>query len=99
MSSGVTLANWRTAPFNIEAFHNIEKILPTQVVQKGDKKSSLEHQLVAFEGFQTQGDHDLASFEAASETDGIIVLYQGKIVYENYRRDNDASSKHILMSL
>lgn len=95
------ITNWRTAPHNIWAFHNIDKLLSNQVVKKGEKEASLHNHPHMFDGFKMElgGGLDLPSFEIASDTDGLVLLHRGKVVYENYRRDNKAASKHILMSM
>ena len=41
---------------------------------------------------------DLATFLTSTETDGIVVLHNGKIVFEHYDRTNTAESVHIMMS-
>ena len=42
---------------------------------------------------------DLAGWIAEGSTDGLIVMKEGKVVYEGYFRGNEASSKHIMMSM
>ena len=95
------ITNWRTSPNNRWAFRNVDKLLSTQVVKKGEDETPLRSQHLDFNGFKAQlgGGLDLHAFLTASDTDGLVVLHGGKTVYESYSRDNDASSKHILMSM
>ncbi|USW54195.1 Putative beta-lactamase/transpeptidase [Septoria linicola] len=53
----------------------------------------------AFELHYDGGKLDLSAYLARSNTDGLMVLQDGKVVYERYSNGNTAESKHIIMSL
>lgn len=98
------LSNWRESPHNTWAFHNIDKVLSTQHVRKAEGDAPpLSSDVQTFKDFKVQlgesPEFDLASFQKATETDGMIVLHNGKIAHEFYDHENDATSKHILMSM
>ena len=85
------------------SFRNVNKIVNTAPISKGSKASTLPSKLKEFEGFKIQrqdkADLDLSTFLSDTETDGLIVLKDGHIVYEYYGRDNDKDSVHIMMSM
>ncbi|KAK5681005.1 hypothetical protein LTS10_006765 [Elasticomyces elasticus] len=97
-----TLGNWRTPPHNIWAFQNIEKLIPTHAISKPDKSSPLKSNSKSFDGFSIQLNEsklDLQSFLSYTNTDGFVILHKGEVAYEYYANDNNASSKHIMMSM
>ncbi|KAK5722917.1 hypothetical protein LTR17_014130 [Elasticomyces elasticus] len=97
-----TLENWRTPPHNIWAFHNIEKLIPVHTISKPDKSSPLKSSPKSFDGFSIQSNEsklDLPSFLSYTNTDGFVILHKGEMAYEYYANDNNASSKHIMMSM
>jgi len=101
--AAVNLTNWRESPHNIWAFQNVDKVLSTQVIEKGSKHHILETQSRSFDDFKLQlGESpalDLAGYQKFVATDGMVILHKGKIVHEFYGNGNDATSKHIMMSM
>ena len=100
----VTLANWRTAPFNQWAFHHVREILPTadiphdplNVRELSVKPAALERlRITGAEGEALTLDQALE----ATGTDGLVVLHKGSIVLERYFNAMTARSPHILMSV
>ncbi|KAK4899163.1 hypothetical protein LTR27_003393 [Elasticomyces elasticus] len=97
-----TLDNWRAPPHNIWAFHNIEKLIPVHTISKPDKSSPLKSTPKSFDGFSIQSNEsklDLQSFLSYTNTDGFVIFHKGEVAYEYYANDNNASSKHIMMSM
>lgn len=90
----VTLANWRTSPFNHWAFHHVREIVPSARVANDPAQIwSLEY-----------GDADLsgAGLDQAvggMSNDALVILHKGKIVHESYRNGMTAAEPHILMSV
>lgn len=85
--------NWKTWPFNRWAFHNVNDIIPTKVVEKdagyinilkNTPNASIENMLKP---------HLLKM-----ETDAIVILHKGEIAYEYYANENNRQTPHILMS-
>ena len=107
MTAQADLSNWRTPPYNIWAFKNVSKILPTAAISNGDgKANSLEsaNEQATFAGLKIQkpGTDETLEWPALLEytnTDGIVVLHKGKVVFEHYGNGNDASTKHIIFSM
>jgi CubicO group peptidase (beta-lactamase class C family) len=97
------LSNWREPEYSPWAFQNIEKIIATQPIKKGTNTKSFNHKPHEFADFKLQvGDKpaiDLPTFLSATETDGMVVLKDGNVVFEHYDRGNTAESKHIMMSM
>ena len=100
----VTLANWRTAPFNQWAFHHVRELLPTadipldaaNVRELPDKTASLEGVRIPGAGAKTL---TLDQALKATSTDGLVVLHRGSIVLERYFNGMSERSPHIFMSV
>ncbi|MSU64740.1 MAG: class C beta-lactamase-related serine hydrolase [Opitutus sp.] len=86
----VTLANWRTAPFNRWGFQHVRELLPSADIPNDRHHSwELPRALV---------DLPLGDLEA-TDTDGLVILHHGRIVFEYYAHGMTAASPHILMSV
>lgn len=99
----VTLANWRTAPFNRWAFHHVREIVPTADVPN-DPARALEFETapVDLEPVRiesTRGPLPLLQFLDETSTDGFAVVADGRIAFERYAGGMTAESPHILMSV
>jgi CubicO group peptidase (beta-lactamase class C family) len=86
----VTLANWRTGPFNRWAFHHVRELVPSADIPN-DPRNVWELPVALRE--LSAGDLQ------ATETDGLVILHRGKIVFEYYASGMTAESPHILMSV
>ena len=101
----VTLANWRTAPFNHWAFHHVREIVPSADIpnEPDDVWTLADGEPGAFDGLSVTDDDgrflDLDAFLTETETDGIVVLKDGRVVLERYAHGNDPDTPHILMSV
>ena len=112
----VTLANWRTSPFNRWAFHHVREIVPSADIAHDSARAAalpaapddgLGRVAVPIDGLPP--DSGLAaelgkrpSVEdalAATDTDGIVVLHRGRVVFERYANGMTPRSPHILMSV
>ena len=99
----VTLANWRTPPFNGWAFHHVRELLPTadipcnpaNVRELPSRPVALDHLRIPV------GTKALTLDQAldATSTDGLVVLHRGAIVLERYFNGMTQRSPHILMSI
>ncbi len=100
----VTLANWREAPFNRWAFHHVREILPTAAVGRGDgavrelARRPVDCDAVAFEDAQGR-ETSFGRFLADSATDGVIVLHEGRVIFERYDNGMTPETPHILFSV
>ncbi len=86
----VTLANWRSAPFSRWAFHHVREIVPSADIAN-DRKNVRE--LVRAPAALPLGDLE------ATDTDALVVLHKGRIVYEHYAHGMTGDDPHILMSV
>lgn len=99
----VTLANWRTKPFNEWGFRNVRELLPTANVERSDAPAAMPLNLqylddVTFEGLNGE-QTTLAKGVRQIETDGLIVLHRGKIVSEWYDHGLTPSAQHLVFSV
>jgi hypothetical protein len=100
----VTLANWRTSPFNRWAFHHLRELLPTADIpndpaQVMDLQSSpIDLWPLSIESMR--GD-SLSFGDVLRETgtDGLVILHRGRIVFEHYANGMTVETPHILMSV
>ena len=87
----VTLANWRTPPFNRWAFHHVREIVPSADIPNAPGKvMALPAALRPL---------PLGTFLEDTDTDGFAVLHRGKLVFEHYANGMTAETPHILMSV
>jgi len=100
----VTLANWRTAPFNRWAFQHVRELLPTaDIAFDPANVRDLPVRSAALERLRITGTsgEELTLDQAlgATSTDGLVVLHKGSIVLERYFNGMTERSPHILMSV
>jgi hypothetical protein len=89
--SQVTLANWRSPPFSRWAFQHVRELIASaDIANDPARVLPLAPAPVAL-GI----DGDLA----ATDTDALVVLHRGKLVYERYANGMTADTPHILMSV
>jgi len=102
----VTLANWRRAPYSKWAFHHVNEIVPSSVIKHdpaavsgfavGDQSiDNLELAKMSIPGNR----NNIESFLKSTDTDGLVVLKDGKLVFEAYPSIMSADDPHILMSV
>jgi CubicO group peptidase (beta-lactamase class C family) len=99
----VTLANWRTTPFNKWAFHHVREILPTadiayepaNVRELPVRPATLDRLRITKAGIPLTVDQVLE----ATGTDALVVLHKGSIAVERYFNGMTERSPHILMSV
>ena len=97
------LSNWRTAPFNRWAFRNVPDLMPVaRISRASDDVWALPTALGNFGDFalQVPGGATLSLPQVldATATDGLVVLHDGKIVFEDYRNGLAPDAPHIIMS-
>ena len=99
----VTLDNWRTPPFNVWAFHNVRRLLPTGPIARGTgpiwhlKRDPQDLGRLAFDDGGRPS--TIAQMLEETHTDGICVLHRGQIVFESYANGLEADGLHIWMSV
>lgn len=99
----VTLANWRTPPFNKWAFHHTREIVASADIPNDPNKVwALPTALVDLSGIRVSNGESSLDFDAylaATDTDGLVVLHRGAIVCEVYANGMARTTPHILMSV
>src|SRR3954447_5368129 len=100
----VTLANWRTAPFNRWAFQHVREIVPSadiphdpaNVRPLSPATMSTDNLRIA----DAEGPSlTLDAFLQRASTDALVVLRDGRIIIERYANDMGPRTPHILMSI
>ncbi|TPQ31131.1 6-aminohexanoate hydrolase, partial [Bradyrhizobium guangdongense] len=96
------LSNWRNSPHNRWAFRNVPCLLPVADIAASSQPMPLPSKPSAFDRFGlANGKGGTLGFDDvldATDTDGLVVLHQGRIVYESYRNGLTARAPHIVMS-
>lgn len=96
----VSLSNWRTAPYNRWAFHHVREIVASaDIPNDPDSFTALPTASRDLDQLAVEGVGSLTEFLAATDTDGIVILHNGHIVFESYANGMDAFTPHILMSV
>src|SRR5262245_16259562 len=100
----VTLANWRTAPFNQWAFHHVRELLPTaDIPHDATNVRELPVKMAFLEGVRITGagakELSLDQALKATNTDSLVILHRGSIVLERYFNGMSEHSPHIFMSV
>jgi hypothetical protein len=99
----VTLANWRKPPFNKWAFQHVCEIVPSaEIPNDRENIRELPTAWHDFADFSIQGETEVSgldSFLRATDTDGFLVMRQGKVIHESYYNGMERYTPHILMSV
>lgn len=104
LDTRVTLGNWQTPPYNRWAFSHLREIVPTQRIARGDgpvlplpadPQPVGEVETVRTDRTRTTVDAVLAD----TFTDGVVVVQDGRLVYERYLGQTTADTTHLLMSI
>lgn len=97
------ISNWREPGHNIWGFQNTDKIIRTARIQRGLEAFPLQSELSTFDKFRVESPDgltlDLAAFLSQTETDGLVLMKDGVIIYEHYDRTNTEKSVHATFSL
>lgn len=98
----VNLSNWRQSPQNHRAFHHLPSDIKTARVRSGGKGSQFPNSPRSIKAFSLPlpngSSMGLEPFLAATSTDAMIVLHDGRLVYESYRNGMEPNARHIAMS-
>ena len=105
MAAGTNLSNWRDPDRMTWSFQNVDKILPVDTIAKSSKITPLprRHHQPSFAGFEVSTVDgrklNLASFLTEVQTDGLVLLKDGDVVFEHYDRTNAEDSVHATFSI
>ncbi len=99
----VTLANWRKAPHNRWAFQHVRELVASaDIANDPGEVWDLPSAPVDLSGVRVPGGGGALSFGAFLEktnTDALVVLHRGRLVYEHYANGMTDRTPHILMSV
>jgi len=99
----VTLANWRKPPFNRWAFHHVRELVPSaNIANDPGAVRVLEEAPADLSGVRIPNGEKALPFNAfleETQTDALVVLHRGKLVFEDYANGMAAATPHILMSV
>ena len=90
----VTLANWRTSPFNHWAFHHVREIVPSADIP--NDPATARDLGASPRDLSAVG---IAELFQATDTDGLVIVHRARIVYERYANGMTPDHPHILMSV
>ena len=101
--SQVTLANWRKPPFNKWSFHHVQEIIPSANIPNDHNLISVlnsapinfDNCKIDFKGTTFSWNN----FLKKTNTNAIVILHRGEVVYENYIPEMTPHTQHILMSV
>jgi CubicO group peptidase (beta-lactamase class C family) len=103
MDSSVTLANWRTALYSSQSFHNVDKLMPVSRIEGPEQAWEFAAELQSLEslGFEDQHgqERQLAEVLDTTATRGLVVLLGGRFVAEWYSQGYDGTTPLILFSV
>ena len=99
----INLNNWRTHPYNRIAFSNIEKILPTSIIKKGNNSVSFKNKfedLKSLTFLNKYKEHQsLKEYLKKNFTDMFLVIKKGNKVFEWFSENQNSNKSHILFSI
>jgi CubicO group peptidase (beta-lactamase class C family) len=101
----VTLANWRKPPFNKWSFQHVREIIPTADIPNDPDNvrklpSAPQNGFAADLVIKTEsGAYGLEAFLRTTDTDGLLIMQRGRILYEFYDNGMDSNTPHIFMSV
>jgi CubicO group peptidase (beta-lactamase class C family) len=99
----VTLANWRKPPYLRWAFQHVRELVPSADIPNDPAAvRALPEAPVDLSRVKIlNGDSslDFNVFLEKTQTDSVVVLHRGKLVYEHYANGMTPATPHILMSV
>ena len=99
----VTLANWRKAPHNRWAFQHVRELVPSaDIANDPAAVRALPSAPVDLSGLQIPNGTTTLPFDrflAETDTDALVVLHHGRLVFEHYANGMTPDTPHILMSV
>jgi CubicO group peptidase (beta-lactamase class C family) len=91
-----------TPDLAVNTFRNIDRLFPTRTIKAGGKPAELpksEKELGKVIAEIKGEKYDLYDYLALNQVSGLIVLKDGKVVYETYQRGNTPKTRWMSMSI
>ncbi|MFQ5566992.1 MAG: serine hydrolase domain-containing protein [Paracoccaceae bacterium] len=99
----VTLANWRKPPYNRWAFQHVRELVPSaEIANDPGAVRTLPPVPVKLSQVSLRDEGKTISFKAfleKTQTDALVVLHHGRLVFEHYANSMTRETPHILMSV
>jgi CubicO group peptidase (beta-lactamase class C family) len=98
----VTLANWRTQPFNDWSYRNVRRLLPTADIPASHTPSRLDHAPQDIDVSFKDPDSKtvpLRTWLRGTRTNAFLVMRQGRVVMEWYGEGMNGTTPHIVFSV
>ncbi|MDX1480637.1 MAG: serine hydrolase domain-containing protein, partial [Woeseiaceae bacterium] len=86
----------------VRTFRNIDRLFPTRVVQRGNGVRELPAGEPALADFRFEADgetYDLYDVLSLNRVSGMLVLHEGRVVFEKYFLGNDDTTRWMSMSV
>lgn len=102
MHSKTNLANWRTAPYNQWGFQNVRQLIPTANINSAKSSQSFsdgDPSVLDSKQFACVGEQKLETILSESYTDSLVVLQQGKRVWQWQAKHSNIAQPHIVFSV
>ena len=91
--NGITLATWQDPDSTAWSYRHIRELIPTARIRRGDQASAMP------DAGARPGELAVTRVLADDRTDGLIVLHDGQVLLEEYRRGMEAGDVHLLQSV
>lgn len=96
----VTLANWRTAPFNRWSFHHVREIVPSaDIANDPEQVWRLPSAPAELSRLEVEPGLSFPAFLDRTHTDAMVILKGGRIIFETLRNGMTRDAQHIFMSV
>jgi CubicO group peptidase (beta-lactamase class C family) len=100
----VTLENWRNPPFGQWAFQHVRELVPSaDIANDPDNVRQLVSNPIEMGALRIDigrnASLSLEAFLTETSTNGIMILHEGRIVFERYANGMTDETPHILMSV
>ena len=95
-----SIENWRVHPHSAWGFQNVDRLLPTQVIEAGGRAMPLPRgDRLDLDARCLSDGRSVRAVLDESFTDGFLVLRQGRLVAEHYANGLTDQTRHIVFSV
>lgn len=91
-----------TPDMAVNTYRNIDRLFPSRVIKADDSVRELPDSDASIDGLTFEVDdesYDIFDYLALNNVTGLVVLKDGKVVYETYQRGNDRDTRWMSMSI
>lgn len=99
----VTLENWRTRPYSTWAFQNVQELVPSAAIRANagmEAAPPVAADLLTLEAEGLRGRKaSVADWLSETETDSLVVMKDGKFIFDWHAPHRDPARPHIIFSV